>query len=131
VREGKFFPEKIRHRSLLFSEIAKDYLKHAQASKRTWRDSDTHLQTLLEILRDAPVAELTPGHLESTFNNLSRGRNWSPATFNRHRSTLSATFQCAIRNGKAETNPARSVAHRRRRTISGSAISRPRRKHGP
>jgi site-specific recombinase XerD len=63
-------------------------------------------------LKDVSVAELTPGRLESTLNELSYRRKWSPATFNRHRSTLSAMFQCAIHNGKAENNPARSVAHR-------------------
>jgi hypothetical protein len=52
VREGKFFPEKMKARSVLFSELAKDYLKHAQARKRTWRDSEDHLQALTEILKD-------------------------------------------------------------------------------
>jgi site-specific recombinase XerD len=113
VRERKFLPERFRERSVLFGEVATDYLKHAKGQKRTWRDSEDHLQALLEILKDAPVAELTPGRLESVLNELSQRRGWSPATFNRHRSTLSATFQCAIRNGKAETNPARSVAHRK------------------
>src|SRR5438876_7175663 len=49
VREEKFFPEKIRQRSLLFGEIARDYLKLAKRRKRTWYEDEDHLQALAAL----------------------------------------------------------------------------------
>jgi integrase len=113
VRELKFLPEKLKQRSVLFGEIAKGYLRHAQARKRTWREDEDHLQLLLEDLKDTPIAELTPGRLETVLGGLCEQRKWSPATFNRYRATLSALFQFAIRNGKAQSNPARGIVLRK------------------
>jgi hypothetical protein len=37
VREGKFFPEKVKQHSILFAELAKDYLKLVNGRKRSWK----------------------------------------------------------------------------------------------
>jgi site-specific recombinase XerD len=111
VRSGQFFPELVRQRSLVFGELANDYLRHAKLKKRSWRDSEDHVQALLTRLKDAPVAELTAGRLEAVLDELSEERGWSPATFNRYRSTLSAIFKHARKHAKVETNPARDITH--------------------
>jgi site-specific recombinase XerD len=112
IRERKFFPEKFRQRSVIFSEIARDYLELALRRKRTWREDEDHLRSLA-ALNDVPVSDLTPGHLETVLDSLGTERHWSPATFNRYRSSLSAVFALAIKNRKVESNPARSVTHRK------------------
>src|SRR5215472_9205537 len=50
VRELKFFPEKVKQRPVLFSELAKDYLKLAQGRKRSWDHDEDHLNNLLPAL---------------------------------------------------------------------------------
>jgi integrase len=112
VRAGHFFPEKIRQHSAHFGELAKEYLKLAKGRKRSWRDNEDHLETLLPILKDVLVTDLTPGRLESVLGDIAEEREWAPATFNRHRSTLSGVFQLALRNGKAQINPARLMDKR-------------------
>jgi hypothetical protein len=37
VREGKFFPDRIKQRTILFGEIAEEYLEYAEKTKRDWR----------------------------------------------------------------------------------------------
>jgi integrase len=112
VREARFFPEKIKQRSLLFGEIARDYLKLAKRKKRTWREDEDHLEALAS-LNDIPIADLTSGRLETILDSLSAEREWKPATFNRYRSTLSGVFKLAVKNGKAHSNPAQSTDHRK------------------
>jgi integrase len=111
LREEKFFPEKIKARALLFGEIAKDYLKLAKARKRSWRDDEDHLEAL-KALNNVPIAELNPARLEGVISDIAEEREWAPATFNRHRSTVSGVFRCAIRAGKLQMNPAREIKKR-------------------
>jgi len=105
VRSGTFFPEKVKARALLFGEIAKDYLKLAKARKRSWRDDEDHLEAVKEALNDVPIADLSPARLEGVLSELAEDREWAPATFNRHRSTVSGVFRCAIHAAKAQNEP--------------------------
>jgi integrase len=113
VREGKFFPEKIKQRSVLFGEIAKDYKEHAKRMKRDWKHDDARIELLLKTLKDIPVHELTPGRLEGVLAELTERNAWAPATYNRYRAILSGAFRFAIKRGKAQTNPVRETAHRK------------------
>ncbi|HEY6273159.1 MAG TPA: hypothetical protein VIX19_14350 [Terriglobales bacterium] len=111
--EGKFFPERMgKVHPVLFGEIAKAYLKLAKGRKRSWRDAEDHLQAL-ECLNNVPISELTAGRLESVLNELAEEREWKPATFNRHRSTISGVFEYGIQVGKVQMNPARVFKKRR------------------
>jgi hypothetical protein len=100
VREGTFFPEKLKSRFALFGEVAGIYFKLAK-KRRSWKDAEDHLQTL-KSLNDVPLAEITPARIEGVLNRLQEEREWAPATWNRHRSTVSGVFRCAIREGKAQ-----------------------------
>lgn len=113
VREQKFFPEKVKQHSVLFGELAKDYLKLAKGRKRSWDHDQDHLDNLLPALKDVALSDLTPGRLESVLGVLAAEREWAPATFNRHRATLSGVFQLALHNGKVQSNPARLVTRRK------------------
>src|SRR5438094_870672 len=49
VRERQFLPERFRRRSILFGELAKEYLQHAQRTKRDWGHDVARLGVLLEV----------------------------------------------------------------------------------
>lgn len=110
--EGKFFPEKIKQRSLLFGEMSKDYLAQVrQSKKRDKAHAEQRIPVLLEALKDAPIDELTPGRLDSVLAGLAEKHGWTSATQNRYRSLLSGIFRQAVRNGKAHSNPVRETIH--------------------
>jgi len=112
IREGKFFPDKIRRRYVLFGEIAKDYLARVRA-KRDWKHDEARLSILLEILKDQPIEEMTAGSLETVLADLAEERGMMPSTHNRYRALLSGVFRHAIRSGKAKANPVKDTPHRR------------------
>jgi len=64
VREGKFFPEKVTQRPVLFSEVAKEFLVYSRSFKRSHGHDTGRMETLLRLWRDVPAADLTPGRLE-------------------------------------------------------------------
>jgi integrase len=111
VRSGRFFPEKVRARAVLFGQVAADYLALAKARKRSWRDDEDHLQAL-KTLNEVPITDLTPARLEAVISDLAEERKWAPATFNRYRTSLSGVFRYAIRAGKAQMNPCREIKKR-------------------
>jgi integrase len=112
IREGKFFPDKIRQRRVLFGEIARDYLVRVRA-KRDWKHDEARLSVLLEDLKDQPIEELTAGRLEMVLSELAAKRGMMPSTHNRYRALLSGVFRHAVRIGNAKSNPVRDTPHRR------------------
>src|SRR5579875_1996469 len=114
VREGKFFPEKVKCRSVLLAEIARDYLGFVrQGKKRDKAHDESRIPVLLEALKDEPVHELTPAKLDAALAALGEKNEWSPATHNRYRALLSGIFRQAIRNKKTHFNPVRETTHYR------------------
>ena len=113
IREEKFFPEKIKQRSVLFREIAKDYTAHVKQVKRDWAHDEARVEVLLELLKEVPIAELTPGRLETVLAELGKKKGWADATHNRYRALLSGIFRRAVKNGKSASNPVRETAHRK------------------
>jgi integrase len=112
IRELRFFPDKLRQRPALFGEIAKGFLETRRAN-RDWKHDEDRLGLLLESLKDVPITEMMPGHLEDTLADLAEKNRWAPATYNRYRAILSGVFRYAIRRGKAQTNPVRATKHRK------------------
>lgn len=112
LREGKFFPEKVSERPVLFGEIARDYLaKVRQGRKRDKKHDEQRVPVFLDVLKDVPVDDLTPGRLDSVLDCLADKRQWSRSTQNRYRSVLSGIFRQAIRDARIKFNPVRETAH--------------------
>ena len=109
VLEGRKLPEKLRRAPVSFREIAQDALAYSRAHKRSYRDDEYRMATVLEWFGPQPAEFVTPQEIESRFEQ----RTWAPATCNRYRALLSFTFRIAIRNGKLTENPIRKLARRR------------------
>ncbi len=114
VREGRFFPEKLKRREVGFPEIARDALEYSRANKapNSYNPDRWHMEILLSWFRDRAAAEIMPQDIERKFAELAeQGR--TPSTVNRYRALLSLIYSLAIRNGKVAVNPARLVRLRR------------------
>ncbi|MBI3988851.1 MAG: site-specific integrase [candidate division NC10 bacterium] len=108
IREGKFFPEKLKQRSILFEEAAKDWIDHANLRKRSAYHDGLRMKRLLEAFGGHALAEISPPQVEAFQRDLTAmGRK--PATVNHYLRLLKAVFYLAIRNGKAERNPVKPV----------------------
>jgi integrase len=112
VREGRFFPDRLRQRVVLFSEIARDFLAHSKREKRSYGHDVSRSETLLRVWRDCPLSDLSPGRMERDLAECAEQEEWTPATYNRHRALASGMFSLAIRNGKTTANPVRGTKHR-------------------
>jgi len=108
IREGRFFPEQPRKRSILFDEAAKDWLDHAKVNKRTLRHDAAHMRRLLQVFGGKVIEALTPQDVERFKADL-KAEGWTDATVNRYMALVKATLNLAVRNGKIEKNPAKSV----------------------
>jgi integrase len=108
IREGKFFPEHLKRRSILFDEAAKDWLSYAKVNKRSYGLDMTRTRRLLQAFGGKPIEVLTPQDVERFKADL-KAEGWADATVNRHLALLKSTFNLALRNGKIERNPAKSV----------------------
>ncbi len=108
IREGRFFPEKLKQRSILFDEAAKDWLDHAKVNKRTWRHDAARMRRLLQSFGGKPVDALTPQDVERFKADL-KAEGWTDATVNRYLALVKSTLNLALRNGKIERSPAKPV----------------------
>lgn len=99
----------VKRRGILFSEIAEDALEYSRSFKASHRDDTSRMGMLLPFLKDRPAESVTPQELQRLLMKQTR----TAATFNRYRALLSLTYKLAMRNGKATSNPARSVPQRR------------------
>ncbi|HVB98387.1 MAG TPA: site-specific integrase [Candidatus Dormibacteraeota bacterium] len=115
IREGRFFPEQLRHRVRVgFAQIADDALLYAERHKgeRSAREDRWKMARLLKWFSDRPAADLRPEEIDSRLAELSR-RGLAPATVNQYRALLSLTYSLAVRAGKVPENPLRRVPIRR------------------
>lgn len=110
VREGRYFPEKLKKRDVGFSEIARDALEYSRAHNATgsYKNDRWRMETLLRWFRGRNAVDVTPQEIERKLAELAtEGR--TPATINRYRALLSMIYSVAVRNGKVCNNPARLV----------------------
>jgi site-specific recombinase XerD len=105
---GKKLPEKLRHATVSFADIARDALAYSKTHKLSYRNDVCRMENLLRWFREYPADAVTPQDIERRFGQ----QEWSAATANRYRALLSLTYRLAIRNGKIKENPARLVRHR-------------------
>ena len=108
IREQRFFPEKLKGRSILFDEAAKDWLEHAKINKRSWRHDAIRMRRLLKAFGGKPIDAIAPQDVERLKADLKAG-GWTEATVNRYLALLKSTLNLALRNGKIERSPAKSV----------------------
>lgn len=111
VRERRFFPETIRHREVLLSDVIDDYLKRMKGHLRSYRDYKRYGDTWKEVLRGKTLAQVVPGDIERYI--AKRRSSAKPATTNRELAFLKRVFNVAIADGKTERNPARAVRLRK------------------
>jgi integrase len=112
VREGKFFPDKVKRRNVLFAEVGQDFLAHSKRENRSHSHDAGRMETLLRLWRDCAVDDLSPGRIERDLAECAEQEEWSPATYNRYRALASGAFSLAIRNRKVTVNPVRGTKHR-------------------
>ena len=109
IREGKFFPEKIRRkREMIFRDMAKLYLEeHAKVNKRSWKTDEERLARLKESFGDRRLSAITKQDVERFRAVLAR--ELSPATVNRYMALLKTVFSKAIEWGKTKYNPVQGI----------------------
>jgi integrase len=107
--QGRKLPEKLRRAPATFQQIAQDALTYSRAHKRSYRDDEYRMATLLEWFGSRPAESISPQEIEQRFGE----RMWAPATCNRYRALLSFIYRIAVRNGKLADNPIRKLARRR------------------
>jgi site-specific recombinase XerD len=111
--QGKKLPEALRRATVLFAEIARDALVYSRREKRSYKDDEWRMETLLGWFRDQQADSITPQQIEAKFAESIEEKGWAASTVNHHRSLLSLVYRLGIRNRKVSVNPAREVTHRR------------------
>ena len=107
VAERRFFPEQIGWRDVLLSDVIEDYLKRAKNGLRSYRDYERYGRYWTEALGTKTLRQVTPGDVERYIAELDD--ELTPASINRQLAFLKRVFNVAIADGKAVTNPVRSV----------------------
>ena len=109
IREGKFFPEKIRgRREMLFQHMAKLYLEeHSKVNNRSWKTDQERLQRLVGHFGDKRLSEITRQDVERFRGSLAR--ELSQATVNRYIALLKSIYNKAISWGKTNLNPVQGI----------------------
>jgi site-specific recombinase XerD len=105
-RMGIKMPEIRPKVAVLFEEIAADALEYSKEHKASYAGDRSTLNKLMPTFGKTPIKDITPQMIKTY---LDSRKDLTKTTMNRYRGTMSMIFQEAIRNGKAETNPARLV----------------------
>ena len=106
ARRGIKMPEVRPRVPVLFEEIAFDALEYSREHKASYPGDRSTVNKLLPNFGKMPLKEITPQAIKAYLDSRT---DISKTTMNRYRATISMIFQEAIRNGKAEINPARLV----------------------
>jgi site-specific recombinase XerD len=110
IRIGKFFPEQIKPKTVLFDHLAADALEYSRQNRVAAGQYNDELQmkVLLSWFRRRPADSITSQDIERRLETLSeKGR--APATFNHYRALLNLCYSLGMRNGKVKVNPVRGV----------------------
>ncbi len=115
--EGRKFPERLRARTVIFSELTQDALIYSKAHNRSHKTDALRLSQLQEWFGSIPANAITPQQIEVRLSHASEERDWKPATLNRYRNTMSLAYRLGMNNGKVASNPARLVRARRENNV--------------
>lgn len=105
-RMGIKMPEVRPKRAVLFEEIAADALAYSKDHKASYAGDRSTVKKLAPTFAKTAIRDITPQMIKAY---LDSRKDLTKTTMNRYRGTMSMIFQEAIRNGKAEANPARLV----------------------
>lgn len=106
---GKKLPEKLRGRSVPFSELCDDtdaYIRRRYA--RPQHDLG-RLEKIKKWFGSRAAESITSPEVEAALSRAKDEGNWSSSSHNHHHTLLSLTYRPAIRNGKVEKNPVRGI----------------------
>jgi integrase len=98
-----------------FKDLARWYLDLSEVkAKRSYAKDQMHCQRLIAQFGDRLLKDITPALVESykqkrLSENSHRGKPTRPATVNREITTFKTVFNKAMKNGRAERNPAQGV----------------------
>ena len=109
--EGWKLPERLRRRSVGFSELVDDMLEYSRMKHRplTYCNSQVRAEKLRVWFGNRPVDSTTTQEIERQLDQACRENDWRPGTVNRYRAMLSLIFRLAVENGKLSGNPTRKV----------------------
>lgn len=114
IRAGKFFPEQIRPRTVLFDHLAADALEYSRQNRVVAGQYGDELQmkVLMSWFRRRPADSIASQEIARRLASLTaKGR--APATINHYRALLNLTYSLGVRSGKVSVNPVRGVRKRR------------------
>jgi integrase len=112
--EGRYV-KKSPDAQTLFKDLARWYLNLAEVkAKRSYAKDLMHCKRLTGQFGDRLLKDITPAMVEAykqkRLSEISlRGKPTKPATVNREITTFKTVFNKAMKNGKAERNPAQGV----------------------
>jgi integrase len=112
--EGRYI-KKSPDARMLFRDLAKWYLELPEVkAKRSYAKDQMHCKRLMAQFGDRLLKDITPAMVEAykqkrLSENSHRGTPTKPATVNREVTTFKTVFNKAMKNGKAERNPAQGV----------------------
>jgi site-specific recombinase XerD len=106
ARMGIKMPQLRPRIPVLFEEIATDALEYSKEHKSSYPGDRSTVKKILPTFGKTPIKDITPQMIKSYLDSRT---DLTKTTMNRYRGTMSMIFQEAIRNGKANTNPARLV----------------------
>ncbi len=94
--------------------IGKEYLPHAKANKRSFKNDDSRSKVVIKRFGGKSFRDITPEMIEKFKCDLAasitkRGSKRSQADVNRHLEFLSAVFELAIQYRRVSLNPCRQV----------------------
>lgn len=104
-------PEKLRGRTLLFSELSKDALSHSKEANgdRSTAELNLKLAIIGEDFDNRPVEGISKQDIQNWLMEQAEEREWSPATRNRYQAAFSLVFRVGVDNEKITVNPAARI----------------------
>jgi integrase len=109
IATRKFFPEAVQHS---FASLCDDAIRFLKTRHRQrYGDARPFKAGRFEIIKawfgDRPAASIAPSDIDAKIGDYSKAKK--AATRNRYRAAFSRVYSLAMRNGKAQRNPARDV----------------------
>lgn len=107
----KKLPEKLRGRTLLFSELSKDALAHSKEEngERSTHELSLKMTIIGEDFDNRAVEGISKQDIQNWLMEQSEEREWTPATRNRYQAAFSLVFRVGVDNEKIAINPAARI----------------------
>jgi integrase len=96
---GVKLPENLRTALPTFKECSDTALAWAKLHKRSWRDDESRIPKLCELLGARPAEDLTAREIELALTEAARENGWQASTYNHYRSQVGMVIREARRAG--------------------------------